>query len=394
MMENEQKAPDRFDWNLAFILFLFCIISLIGIYSAQTSGQYEKNFMVDQLIWYLVGAVIIGVSLIFDPDQYKKLSWVFYGFGILLLLALSLSPHCKTCIAPARNGAHSWFVIPKVGSIQPSEFMKVFLIMALGRIISDHNQNNVMKTLKTDFWLLVKIGLTTLLPLIFIMEQPDLGTALVFMAITAGMILVSGISWKIIVPTFSIVAVIGVTIIGVMLYFPEFLRSHVSAYQYGRIYAWLDPYSYSSDEGLHLISSLQAIGSGEIFGKGFMGKEVYVMERHTDFIFSLIAEEYGFIGGSIVISLFFLLVYHLIKIALETKSQFNSYICTGIISMTAFHVFQNIGMTIQVLPITGIPLPFLSYGGSSLMGNMFAMGLIFSIRFYHKNYMFSSDTED
>ncbi|WP_346200481.1 FtsW/RodA/SpoVE family cell cycle protein [Caldifermentibacillus hisashii] len=392
-MENEKKVPDRFDWTLAFILFLFFIVSLISIYSAQTSGQYSTNFVLDQLKWYIVGAIIIGGALFFDPDQYKKLSWIFYGFGIFLLIILWIAAKLHLGIAKERNGAYSWFTLP-FGSIQPSEFMKVFLILAISRLTSDHNQKYPVKTLQSDFWLLVKIGLTALLPLVLIMEQPDLGTALVIMAITAGMILVSGISWKIILPSFSLVALLGVGIIGVMIYFPDFLKDHIDPYQYGRIYAWLDPYSYASGEGLHLISSLQAIGSGEIFGKGFMGKEVYVMERHTDFIFSLIAEEYGFIGASVVISLFFLLIYHLIKISLETNSQFNSYICAGIISMTAFHVFQNIGMTIQVLPITGIPLPFLSYGGSSLMGNMLAMGLVFSIRFYHKNYMFEADTDE
>lgn len=392
-MENEKKAPDRFDWTLAFILFLFFIVSLISIYSAQTSGQYSTNFVLDQLKWYIVGAIIIGGALFFDPDQYKKLSWIFYGFGIFLLIVLWIAAKLHLGIAKERNGAYSWFTLP-FGSIQPSEFMKVFLILAISRLTSDHNQKYPVKTLQSDFWLLVKIGLTALLPLVLIMEQPDLGTALVIMAITAGMILVSGISWKIILPSFSLVALLGVGIIGVMIYFPDFLKDHIDPYQYGRIYAWLDPYSYASGDGLHLISSLQAIGSGEIFGKGFMGKEVYVMERHTDFIFSLIAEEYGFIGASVVISLFFLLIYHLIKISLETNSQFNSYICAGIISMTAFHVFQNIGMTIQVLPITGIPLPFLSYGGSSLMGNMLAMGLVFSIRFYHKNYMFEADTDE
>lgn len=125
-----------------------------------------------------------------------------------------------------------------------------------------------------------------------------------------------------------------------------------------------------------------------------MGKEVYVMERHTDFIFSTIGEEFGFIGSSLVIILFFFLIYHIVRIALHSNSPFNSYVCAGVISMTAFHVFQNIGMTIQVLPITGIPLPFISYGGSSLMGNMLAMGIIFSIKFYHNKYMFNADTEE
>lgn len=390
-MENKNTGNERFDWTLAFILFLFFIVSLIAISSAQTSGQYEANFMIKQLQWYIVGAVIIAVSMLLDPDQYRKLSLIFYGFGILLLALLMVAPGS---IAPIRNGAKSWFEIPGIGSIQPSEFMKVFLIMAISRLISDHHQKNPVKTVKSDFRLFIKICITAIIPLLLILKQPDLGTGLVIIAIAAGMILVSGITWKIILPAFSITAALAVGVIGIMLYFPEFLRSFVSPYQYGRIYAWLDPYSYSSNEGLHLIQSLQAIGSGEIFGKGYMGKEVYVMERHTDFIFSVIAEEFGFIGASVVISLFFLLIYHLIKIALETNSQYNSYLCAGIISMTAFHVFQNIGMTIQVLPITGIPLPFLSYGGSSLMGNMLAMGLVFSIRFYHKRYMFSADTDE
>lgn len=224
--------------------------------------------------------------------------------------------------------------------------------------------------------------------------QPDLGTALVFIAIMAGMILVSGISWKIILPCYAFVGLVGAATILVMIYFPDFLRAHIADYQYGRIYSWLDPYSYSTKEGFHLISALQAIGSGEIFGKGYMGKEVYVAERHSDFIFTVIAEEFGFVGASFVIILYFLLIYHMVKIALESKSQFNSYIIAGIISMLTFHVFENIGMTIQLVPITGIPLPFLSYGGSSLMGNMLAMGIVFSIKFYHKSYMFSSDEDE
>ena len=160
-------------------------------------------------------------------------------------------------------------------------------------------------------------------------------------------------------------------------------------YQFDRIYAWLDPENNAA--GYHLSNSLKAIGSGLLTGKGFGERKVYIPESHTDFIFSVIGEEYGFIGASIVIGLFFLLIYHITKTALETNDTFNTYICVGVISMITFHVFQNIGMTIQVLPITGIPLPFISYGGSSLMGNMMAMGLIYSIHYHHRNYMFSSN---
>lgn len=166
------------------------------------------------------------------------------------------------------------------------------------------------------------------------------------------------------------------------------------AIKFKRVYSWLDPYSYPSDEGYILLTSMTAIGSGRINGKGFQCREVYIPENHTDFIFSVIGEEYGFIGASLVITLFFILIYHLTRVALELKDPFSLYVCTGIIAMITFHAFENLGMTIQLLPITGIPLPFISYGGSSLMSNMLAIGLVFSMKFHHRTYLFDSDDED
>jgi rod shape determining protein RodA len=204
---------------------------------------------------------------------------------------------------------------------------------------------------------------------------------------------VSGISWKLIVPAFSVLAVFGGTVLSLVIYAPDFLEKYlgVNPYQLTRIYAWIDPRSYSGEGAYHLLQSLMAIGSGMVEGKGISGEGVYIPEGHTDFIFAIIAEDFGFIGGSVVISLFFVLIYYLIKLGLETKEAFNSYLSVGVISMVTFHVFQNIGMTIQVLPITGIPLPFISYGGSSLMGNMLAMGLMLGVSYHHKRYMFSSN---
>ncbi|MGM0830961.1 MAG: FtsW/RodA/SpoVE family cell cycle protein [Bacillota bacterium] len=389
-METRQRFADKIDWGLLFLLMLFFIVSAMGISSAQTSGQYGTNFVIRQAFWYVVGGIIIGGALFLDSDQYKRLAWYIYGAGIFLLLVLLISPES---IAPYRNGAKSWFMLGPLGSIQPSEFMKTFLILVLARIITNHHELNPSKTLQTDFQLLVKIGATTFLPLAFIMKQPDLGTSLVILAIMTGIILVSGITWKLIVPIYASIGVLGGSILSLVIWAPELLEKYlnVKPYQFGRIYAWLDPYNYAKLEGFHLINSLNAIGSGQIFGKGYSDGEVYIPENHTDFIFSVIGEEYGFIGASVVISLYFLLIYHLTKTALDTKEPFNAYVCAGIISMITFHVFQNIGMTIQLLPITGIPLPFISYGGSSLMGNMLALGLVFSMRFHHKTYMFSSE---
>lgn len=390
-MENNKRVAEKFDWTLCFILFLFAITSCAAIYSAQSTGQYEGNFFIRQIMYYIIGSIIIAFVMIFDNEQYRKLSWYLYGFGVFLLVALLFAPES---IAPVIKGAKNWFKIPGLGNIQPSEFMKVFLILSLSKVIADHHEKYTAKTLQTDFVLLMKLGLTTLLPLGLIAEQ-DLGTALVIIAIFAGMVLVSGVSWKILAP----IVMLSISSVGAIFYIvinsPELLRTYfkMDQYQLNRIYSWLDPQSFQSGIGYQLYKSLQAIGSGLITGKGFGERVVYIPDNHTDFIFSVIGEEYGFVGGSFVIGLFFILIYHLTKTALDTNDPFNTYICVGVISMITFHVFQNIGMTVQVLPITGIPLPFLSFGGSSLMSNMFAMGLIFSIRFHHKTYMFGSDSK-
>ncbi|WP_210367137.1 FtsW/RodA/SpoVE family cell cycle protein [Bacillus sp. REN3] len=387
-MDKVTKKPERFDWTLAFILLLLFIVSCAAIYSAQQTDQYGGNFLIKQIFWYVFGSGIIAVVMMFDSEQYRRLSWYLYGFGVFLLFFLHFAP---SSIAEERNGAKSWFFIEPVGSIQPSEFMKVFLILALSKVIFLHHEKYSMKTIRSDLLLFLKLSAITGLPLALIMLQPDLGTALVILAIFTGLILVSGISWKIILPLYGSGAALGAGILYLVIWKPEILKIYlkVKTYQFGRIYAWLDPESYQSEYGYHLMKSLMAIGSGTITGKGFSEREVYIPESHTDFIFSVIGEEYGFVGGSIVISLFFLLIYHLAKTALDTKDPYNTYISAGVISMITFHVFQNIGMTIQLLPITGIPLPFISYGGSSLMGNMLAMGLIFGIRYHHKTYMFS-----
>jgi rod shape determining protein RodA len=390
-MGNNRSNVPRFDVNIAFLLFLFFCVSCIGIYSAQSSGQYNENFLVKQIIWYIVsGGIAFGVMFL-DSDQLQKLSWYAYAFGVFLLLILFVAPN--TSFTPVRNGAQSWFIFPGLGSIQPSEFVKVFLVVALSNVVTKHNEKYRIRGFREDFLLLLKMGLTLALPLGLVLSQPDLGTSLVLLAIFVGLVFVSGISWKLIVPAFSVLAVFGGTVLSLVIYAPDFLEKYlgVNPYQLTRIYAWIDPRSYSGEGAYHLLQSLMAIGSGMVEGKGISGEGVYIPEGHTDFIFAIIAEDFGFIGGSVVISLFFVLIYYLIKLGLETKEAFNSYLSVGVISMVTFHVFQNIGMTIQVLPITGIPLPFISYGGSSLMGNMLAMGLMLGVSYHHKRYMFSSN---
>jgi rod shape determining protein RodA len=387
-MTSNNKTTSKLDYSLVFILILLFLASCLSIYSAQASGQYKENFLIKQIVWYAVGGGIIAGVMTLDSDQLRKLTWYAYGFGIFLLGFLIVAP---TSIAPVINGSKNWFKVPGIGSLQPSEFVKIFIILALARVIDDHHQKNRIKTIRSDFWLLMKLGIVTMVPTMLVIKQ-DLGTSLVFIAILLGMIFISGITWKLLVPIFSFGTVLITTIIYFVLWNPDVLEKYlgIKQYQFSRIYSWLDPYNFQSSTGYQLTKSLLAIGSGQTGGKGYGNREVYMPESHTDFIFSVVGEEFGFIGASVLISLFFLLIYHITKVGMETKNNFYSYICVGVISMITFHVFQNIGMTIGVLPITGIPLPFISYGGSALMGNMLGLGLIFSIRYHYKKYMFST----
>ncbi|REB07774.1 rod shape-determining protein RodA [Sporosarcina sp. BI001-red] len=393
-MKLSTKWTDRFDWTLAFYLLLFCIVSLTAIGSAQNSGQYQTNFIPLQIRWYVLGAFIIFVMIQLEPQQYKKLAWPLYGFGIFLLVFLMLAPGGQDQIAEIRLGAKRWLHLPVIGTIQPSEFIKTFFILGLARTVSVHHERHPGKSLKLDMLLLGKVGAMLLVPLAFIMKQPDLGTSLVFIAITIAVVIVSGISWKLLAPLMAVGVTLGATLLWMAIYAQDFLQKlGFDPYQFKRVYSWLDPYSYPGEEGYNLIQAMTAIGSGEFTGKGFKESVVYIPENHTDFIISVIGEEWGFIGTSLLITLFFVFIYHLTKIALTLKDTFSVYVTAGVIAMLAFHVLENIGMNIQLLPITGIPLPFISYGGSSLFSNMFAIGLVFSMRFHQQNYLFETDEE-
>ena len=179
----------------------------------------------------------------------------------------------------------------------------------------------------------------------------------------------------------------GGTIILAIIYKPTLIESllGVKMYQMGRINSWLDPYSYSAGDGYH--ESLKAIGSGQLFGKGFNHGEVYIPENHTDFIFSVVGEEMGFLGAVVLLLIFLALIFHLIRLATKVESPFSKIFIIGYVSLLVFHILQNIGMTIQLLPITGIPLPFISYGGSSLWSLMVGIGVVLSIHFHQRQTM-------
>ncbi|MFZ3589251.1 FtsW/RodA/SpoVE family cell cycle protein [Bacillus sp. DJP31] len=389
-MDSEKTTPQRIDYTLLFILFLLAIASTFAILSAQPSLPAKLqniNFVAQQWQWYVIGTIAIIVTMIIDYDRFKQVAWYLYGFGIFLLLGLEFN--VPSNLVQTIKGATSWYKLPGIGNFQPSELLKIFLILVLSQLIVTHREKYQEGSIKLDLYLLGKLFLTTLVPLLLLIRQPDLGMSMVFMSIFISLSIVSGIRWRILFSLGFTFLVSITTLVYIFFAFPVFFREYIlDEYALDRFYGWLAPYEYSSDEGFQLIKSLLAIGSGELSGKGYMKTEVNLPEAHTDFIFAIIAEQYGFIGASIVISLFFLLIYRMIHIALEVNDPYGSYLCAGIIGMITFQVFQNIGMTIQLLPITGLPLPFISYGGSSLATYMLAIGIILNVRSRTKKYLF------
>lgn len=389
-MESEKTTVGRIDYTLLFLLFLLSITSTLAILSAQPALPEKLrhiNFVVQQWQWYAVGAVAILVTMIIDYDRFKQVAWYLYGFGLILLLGLELK--IPSNLVQTIKGATSWYKLPGIGNFQPSELLKIFLILVLSQLVVTHREKHQEKSIKNDLFLLAKLSITTLVPLLFLIKQPDMGMSMVYMSIFISILIVSGVSWRIIVTLASLFAGMIMSLIYIYFAFPTFFRENIlDEYQLNRFYGWLTPYEYSSAQGFQLIRSLLAIGSGSLSGKGYMQTEVYLPEPHTDFIFSIIGEQFGFIGASIVISLFFLLIYRMIYIALDCNDPYGSYLCAGIIGMMTFQVFQNIGMTIGLLPITGLPLPFISYGGSSLATYMLAIGIILNVRSRTKKYLF------
>ncbi|HEC2144982.1 TPA: rod shape-determining protein RodA [Staphylococcus delphini] len=371
----------RLDWPLIALITILCIISVTTIHSAMGGGQYSLDFGVRQIFYYILGAIIAFMIMLFSPKKIRNYTYTVYIIFNILLFGLILLP--ESSITPVINGAKSWYRFGPI-SIQPSEFMKIILILVISKVVAQHNRFTFNKSFQTDVMLLLKIAGVSLVPILLILLQNDLGTTLVFLAIIAGIVIVSGVTWKILAPLFGSAIVLGGGLILSIIYKPSLIENvaGIKTYQLGRINSWLDPYAYSSGDGFHLTESLKAIGSGQLIGKGLNNGEVYIPENHTDFIFSVIGEEFGFLGSVILLGVFLLLLLHLIRMAMNSDDLFNKSFIIGYISLLLFHIFQNIGMTIQLLPITGIPLPFISYGGSSLWSLMSGIGVLLSIHYH------------
>ena len=380
----------RIDYGVILPVLLLAFISIATLFSTTylIAGNSSLRMVLMQVVWYMVGVVAIVVIMQFDSEQLWKLTTWGYILGLLMLLAVLFFYDRATY---ADTGAKSWFRFGTF-SFQPSEVVKIFYILILAKVATSHNMKTKYKTNQTDWQLFVKLILWAAPALVLVILQNDLGTTLVFLMILGGVLIMSGISWKILLPIIIVVGLVGALLIYLVVYNRQILLNiGFKNYQFARIDSWLDPYGDQGGHGYQLFQSLKAIGSGRMLGKGFGVSDVYVPVRESDLIFATIGENFGFLGGTFLIAIYFILIYQMIRVCFDTKNEFYTYIATGVIMMILFHVVENIGMTIGLLPLTGIPLPFISQGGSSLLGNMMGIGLIMSMRYHFKSTIFEDE---
>lgn len=349
------------EWGILICSIILLLIGLVALFSAtQESGYSEFK---KQILWFLISIPIIIIVMLIDYNTIAKFSPFFYGIFILLLIGVLFTEPV--------NGARSWYEITETLKFQPSELAKIFVIMFIATAIvkiQSKNKNEINKILKLMLILLI-IGV----PLLLIIVQPDYGTAMAFIVATCLMLFVAGINKKYIIVAFLILA------ISIPLVYMYILPEHAKT----RIQVFLNPNLDPRGAGYNIIQSKLAIGAGQLFGMGLLkGNQTqlgYLYPKTTDFIFSVIGEELGFICGATVIILYIIMITKSIYVAKTAKNDLGSYIAIGIAGIFLFHMIENIGMTMGLLPITGVPLPFVSYGGSSMITNFICIAMLLNI---------------
>ena len=362
----------RVDSTLFLTVISLGIICLMIIGSATHANVYgypeRYDFILKQGIFLVLGIIISGFTLKYDYRILYKWAPTLFVINALSLIVVKFA-------GTSALGAQRWIQIGPF-TLQPSEFAKLFMIICLARLLSNRKQEY-----KTWRSLLPVAGLMTL-PTFLIFIQPDLGTSLVFCAITLGMLYICGLSIKLVKQ-----ALIGLLVISPIVWF--FV---LHEYQKMRLLVLFNPNVDPYGSGYHVIQSKISIGSGGFIGQGlFSGTQSqldFLPENHTDFIFSVIGEELGFVGSIFVIFLYFLLLYRTLVIAKSSEDIFGSLLACGIFSMWLFQVFINVGMTLGIMPVTGIPLPFMSYGGSALLMNLFCVGILMNVYLRRKKMIF------
>ncbi len=363
-----QRLLRNLDPLLLVATALLVVFGLVMVYSTTRTGPHPLALFRSQLLHLVVG-VLAGVAIL--AVDYRSLASgtrVLYVFNLLLLASVLV-------LGRTSLGAQRWISLGPLGQFQPSEFAKLAIVITLAKHLADRPGPY------GSVWELAPFLGHIALPMLLIFRQPDLGTALVYGAILVGMLYAGGARHR----DLAALAACGVLV-------SPFLWHVLKEYQRRRLLVFLDPSLDPLGSGYGIIQSKIAVGSGMLWGKGlFAGTQnvlQFVPEHHTDFIFSVIGEELGFIGAIVLLALFVFWLARGLRIATLARDRFGALAAIGIVSMVAFHVFVNVGMTVGIMPITGIPLPFISYGGSALMTMLWATALLLNIGMRHQKILF------
>lgn len=351
-------------------IILLGIISIISIYSTKSVLGIDAEFLwLKQLIWYIIGFTIALTMMKIGNKFFYNNAWWLYFLGIILLILVLF-------FGIEINNARCWFKIPYIGTLQPSEFMKVFLIIILARLINEFNESYITPTVTDEFKFLIKILIIVIIPSILTFIENDTGAVMMYFIITFTMLLIGGLKkrWF-----FSIIVIFGIFLIlfiSIYLLNKDLFINIFGTnffYRIDRIINW------SNSSGLQLSNSLTAIGSAGLFGHGFNNVPLYFPEMQTDFIFSVYTSCFGLVGAIILISIIIYFDINIINTVNKTTNMTDKYMIGGVLAILIFQQVYNISMTIGLLPIMGITLPFISYGGSSLISYMLLLGFIFNV---------------
>lgn len=362
--------------DFTIILIIVCLIALgtMAIYSA-TSGTRYDGLHINNMNLFAVSCIPLLLFALLDYRLLAgKFSYVIYGVGIAMLVLVLFKGEYA-------NGATRWIALGSL-QFQPSEVVKISTILLVAHLL--HKRDGEKLRIFRD---LIPIAVIVMIPIILIMKQPDLGTSLVFVGILIGMVWMGNIRLSHMILCISVI--VGTVTAILWLYYgnPELLSKIVEPHQLARIQTFLDPAS-DPDKSWHVLNSMRAVGIGQMYGEGFQHgffiQNGYIPYAYSDSIYVVIGEEFGFLGTSVLLILYFALIYRMIIIAMRSRDLSGSFLVIGFISMLALQVFVNIGMHIGMLPLTGISLPFISYGGSSLLTNMVAIGLVLSVNIHRK----------
>jgi rod shape determining protein RodA len=347
------------DWPLILISIAICALGILQIFSA-TLGTASQSAWWKQIVWLAIGMVVMWVMTRIDYHTFLGQLPLLYGISIFFLLLTPL-------VGRMVWGSKRW--IPIVGGfrIQPSEFVKLVIVLLVARYLAE------VKTEKLELRDLLRLGALVGFPCLLVFLQPDLGTALTYVSILAGGVFVGGLQWR-----HSVVVLLLVVIAMPVGYY--FLKD----YQKARLQTFLDPAKDPRGSGYQVIQSKIAVGAGGTWGKGVTrGSQTqlrFLPITHTDFIVSAFAEEHGFVGILVLLGLYFLLLMQIVQNAQSAPDRAGMYVCMGVCSLLLFHVLVNAGMAVGRMPVTGIPLPLMSYGGSSMISVFMLLGLVNNVR--------------